>query len=250
MHATLPLLAQTDFPPLRRRRLDTLQVNLGYRCNQSCVHCHVNAGPNRTEMMDGDTVDLVLEVLRAAPASPTLDLTGGAPELNPHFRRLAQRGARAGRAGDRPLQPDDPVRAGAGRPGRVPRRRARRGRRVAAVLFARATSTASAAPACSTRASRRCSSSTRWATASPTGPGAQPGLQPAGAGAAARAARAARPTTSASCGAHFGIRFNHLFALANMPIQRFGSTLVSKGKFHALHAAAEAMRTAPRTSTP
>ncbi|HET9024444.1 MAG TPA: arsenosugar biosynthesis radical SAM (seleno)protein ArsS, partial [Burkholderiaceae bacterium] len=88
MHATFPLLKVTDFPPLRRRSIDTLQVNLGYRCNQSCVHCHVNAGPNRTEQMDGDTVDLVLEVMRARRIA-TLDVTGGAPELNEHFRRLA-----------------------------------------------------------------------------------------------------------------------------------------------------------------
>jgi radical SAM/Cys-rich protein len=87
VHATLPLLKVTDFPPLRRRSIDTLQVNLGYRCNQSCLHCHVNAGPNRTEQMDAETVDLVLEVMRARRIS-TLDLTGGAPELNEHFRRL------------------------------------------------------------------------------------------------------------------------------------------------------------------
>jgi radical SAM/Cys-rich protein len=87
VHATLPLLKVTDFPPLRRRSIDTLQVNLGYRCNQSCLHCHVNAGPNRTEQMDGATVDLVLEVVRARRIA-TLDLTGGAPELNEHFRRL------------------------------------------------------------------------------------------------------------------------------------------------------------------
>src|SRR5262247_2877865 len=88
MHATLSRLDAIGFPALRRRRLDTLQVNVGYRCNQSCVHCHVNAGPTRTEEMSGDIVDLVLEVLRARKV-PTLDITGGAPELNPHFRRLA-----------------------------------------------------------------------------------------------------------------------------------------------------------------
>lgn len=89
MHATYPLLRATDFPPVRRRKLETLQVNLGYKCNQSCQHCHVNAGPNRTEMMDGETVDLVIEVLRARKLT-TLDLTGGAPELNVHFRRLVE----------------------------------------------------------------------------------------------------------------------------------------------------------------
>src|SRR6266403_2243851 len=60
MHATLPLLLQTTFPAIRRRRLDTLQVNLGYKCNQSCVHCHVNAGPTRTEMMAREIADEVL----------------------------------------------------------------------------------------------------------------------------------------------------------------------------------------------
>ena len=87
MHATFPLLQATDFPPLRRKSIDTLQVNLGYRCNQSCLHCHVNAGPNRTEQMDGATVDMVLKVMRARRIA-TLDVTGGAPELNEHFRRL------------------------------------------------------------------------------------------------------------------------------------------------------------------
>src|SRR5688500_15542509 len=87
MHATLPLLANTDFPPLKRRRLDTLQVNVGYVCNQSCLHCHVNAGPTRTESMTQETAALVIRYLRASGAT-TLDLTGGAPELNPHFRTL------------------------------------------------------------------------------------------------------------------------------------------------------------------
>jgi radical SAM/Cys-rich protein len=93
MHATLPLLKVTDFPALRRKPLETLQVNLGYLCNQSCVHCHVNAGPNRTEQMDAATAELVLEVVRATGVG-ALDLTGGAPELNAHFRTLV-RGARA-----------------------------------------------------------------------------------------------------------------------------------------------------------
>ena len=65
MHATLPLLQVSDFPALGRGAVTTLQVNLGYRCNQSCLHCHVNAGPNRTEMMDEATMALIVEVLRA-----------------------------------------------------------------------------------------------------------------------------------------------------------------------------------------
>ena len=94
MHATLPLLKATDFPAIRRRAVETMQVNLGYTCNQTCVHCHVNAGPNRTEQMDRATIDLVLDVLVAKDVR-TLDLTGGAPELNPHFRDLV-REARGG----------------------------------------------------------------------------------------------------------------------------------------------------------
>src|SRR4249920_90070 len=93
MRSTLPLLEQTTFPAIRRRALETLQVNLGYKCNQSCVHCHVNAGPTRTEMMAREVADQVLAFLRAAHLT-ILDITGGAPELNPHFRPLVT-GARA-----------------------------------------------------------------------------------------------------------------------------------------------------------
>ena len=87
MHATLHLMKSRGFPHLQRRALDTLQVNLGYKCNQACLHCHVNAGPTRTEMMSAETVDDVIAYLKASGAG-TLDLTGGAPELNAHFRRL------------------------------------------------------------------------------------------------------------------------------------------------------------------
>jgi radical SAM/Cys-rich protein len=90
MHATLPLIQTTDFPPITRRRLETLQVNLGYKCNQSCVHCHVNAGPTRTEQMEHETIDDVISFLEAS-AVPKLDITGGAPELNPYFRELVVR---------------------------------------------------------------------------------------------------------------------------------------------------------------
>jgi radical SAM/Cys-rich protein len=93
VHSTLPLLEVRQFPAIRRKALETLQVNLGYKCNQSCVHCHVNAGPTRTEQMDLETVSVVLRYLEAS-AMGTLDITGGAPELNPHFRELVE-GARA-----------------------------------------------------------------------------------------------------------------------------------------------------------
>ncbi len=95
MLATLPHLQESDFPALRRAELATLQVNLGYLCNQQCLHCHVNAGPKRTEIMTRDTVDAVLAALERNRLS-TLDLTGGAPELNPHFRYLVQAARKLG----------------------------------------------------------------------------------------------------------------------------------------------------------
>ena len=87
MRDTWPLLDKIPFPAISRRALQTLQINVGYRCNQSCVHCHVNAGPSRTEEMDGATADVVIDFLQRRRMS-TLDITGGAPELNPNFRRL------------------------------------------------------------------------------------------------------------------------------------------------------------------
>ncbi len=92
MHATLPLLEATNFPALRRAALETLQVNLGYLCNQTCLHCHVNAGPTRKEIMTRETIDEILSYLAQGNVK-TLDLTGGAPEMNPHFRDLVS-GAR------------------------------------------------------------------------------------------------------------------------------------------------------------
>ena len=84
---TLPLLLKTDFPTIRRGALKTLQVNLGYTCNQSCLHCHVNAGPKRTEQMTRQNIDHVIDFLKRNNIT-FLDLTGGAPELNPDFRYL------------------------------------------------------------------------------------------------------------------------------------------------------------------
>ena len=88
MHATLPLLTHSDFPDIQRAALEILQVNLGYLCNQSCLHCHVNAGPKRTELMDQDTADALFAFIDATATVKTLDLTGGAPELNPLFRSI------------------------------------------------------------------------------------------------------------------------------------------------------------------
>ena len=93
MHDPLPLLSPTQFPGVRRAKLDTLQINLGYKCNQSCVHCHVSAGPNRTEEMTTETARTVIDYLTRSGAT-TLDITGGAPELNANFRYLVSEARR------------------------------------------------------------------------------------------------------------------------------------------------------------
>ena len=89
MIATLPLLKETDFPAIQRGQLEILQVNLGYLCNQTCQHCHVDAGPKRKEQMDRETVDHLIDFLDKTNIK-VLDLTGGAPEMNEHFRYLVK----------------------------------------------------------------------------------------------------------------------------------------------------------------
>ena len=95
MRETKHLLFPGNFPAIRRNHLTTLQVNLGYKCNQSCTHCHVNAGPNRTEMMDDATLDSVIKYISKHNVS-LLDVTGGAPELHPRFRELVEKARMAG----------------------------------------------------------------------------------------------------------------------------------------------------------
>ena len=229
MHAILPLVAKTDFPALTRTRLDTLQVNLGYKCNQSCVHCHVAASPQRTEMMDAPTVDLVVEVLQRR-AIPTLDLTGGAPELNPHFRSLVARARAAGvHVMDRcnltilfePGQEDlAPFLAGHGVEvvaslpcyslERVDRQRGEGVFDKSIAALRQLNALGYGRPGSDLRLNL---------VYNPQGPV----LPPEQVALEADYKRELR--------AHFGIEFNALFALANMPIQRFGSTLVSKGEF-------------------
>lgn len=92
---TKDLLIAREFPAIQRKELDVLQVNLGYLCNLSCTHCHVNAGPRRTELMDKATIDTILDVMRKQGVK-TLDLTGGAPEMNPHFRYLVREARKLG----------------------------------------------------------------------------------------------------------------------------------------------------------
>lgn len=95
MLETLPRLEKTYFPALTRQGVKVLQVNLGYLCNQQCQHCHVNAGPKRTELMNEQTIQTVLDYIDASQVR-TLDLTGGAPEMNPHFRDLVIRARKKG----------------------------------------------------------------------------------------------------------------------------------------------------------
>jgi len=83
-------LLDHGLPPLRANSIQTLQVNVGKLCNQTCHHCHVDAGPTRTEIMTLETVESILAVLRDHPEIMTLDITGGAPEMNPHFEYLVK----------------------------------------------------------------------------------------------------------------------------------------------------------------
>jgi radical SAM/Cys-rich protein len=229
MHATLPLLETTAFPAIRRKQLTTLQVNLGYRCNQTCVHCHVNAGPKRTEEMDRNTIVQVLAFLQAS-AIKTLDLTGGAPELNPYFRELVRKAcAMDVHVIDRcnltileaPGQED-----------------------LAEFLAAHQVEVTASLPcylsenvdkqrgqgvfASSIRAlcklnglgyGRPDSKLILNLVYNPQGPSLPP----------PQAALEAAYRQHLS--AQFGIAFNQLYTLANMPIQRFGSLLISKGQF-------------------
>jgi radical SAM/Cys-rich protein len=90
MHKIYPLIKDTDFPKITKLSLKTLQVNLGYKCNQSCLHCHVNASPKRTEMMNKDTIDEVISFSYQNNVE-TVDLTGGAPELNQYFKYMIKK---------------------------------------------------------------------------------------------------------------------------------------------------------------
>jgi radical SAM/Cys-rich protein len=229
MHATLPLLRKTDFPPLRRKQLDTLQVNLGYKCNQTCLHCHVNAGPNRTEMMDQETVAQVLQVLKQRKLA-TIDLTGGAPELNVHFRQLVRAARALGvRVIDRcnltilcePGQQDlahflagQGVEITASLPcylqDNVDRQRGDG-------VFERSIAGLRALNALGYgHPGSGLQLSLVYNPQGPTLPPAQLQLE---------------ADYRRELAHQFGIVFNQLYVLANMPIQRFGSTLVSKGQF-------------------
>jgi len=229
MHRMLPLLEDTDFPAVRRAGLRTVQVNLGYRCNQSCLHCHVNAGPNRREQMTRDTVETVLRFLADSPAE-VVDITGGAPELNPWFRRLVKGAREAGRhiidrcnltILEEPDQTDlaaflaeHRVEIIASLPCYLEENvDAQRGngvfrsslaglRRLNALGYGQAGSGLEV--------------NLVYNPIGPTLPPPQCGLQ---------------QDYARELDGRYGIVFNRLLSLANMPIARFGSTLVSRGEF-------------------
>ena len=231
MHATLPRLREIPFPPVRRERLETLQVNLGYRCNQQCFHCHVNASPKRKEVMDADTIDEVLAFLERSGVS-RLDVTGGAPELNPDFRRLVSGARRLGvEVIDRcnltileePGQED-----------------------LAAFLAAHGIEVVASLPCyleenvdgqrgdgvfqASLAGLRRLNALGYGEPGSglvlnlvynPVGPYLPPPQC------------ALEQDYKRELQARYGVRFNALLTITNMPIQRFGSTLISRGEFDA-----------------
>jgi radical SAM/Cys-rich protein len=230
VHATLPLLRTSDFPAIARKRLETLQLNVGYRCNQTCVHCHVNAGPNRTEEMGRDVVDAVLAFLRASDVK-TLDITGGAPELNRHFRSLV-REARAlgvhvidrcnltilnepGHADLADFLAAHRVEVIASLPcyleDNVDRQRGK-GVFAGSIVALRKLNALGYGRADTGLALNL--------VYNPQGPSLPP---PQG---------ALEDAYRSHLRLEYGVEFNRLYTLANMPIQRFGSTLISKGQFN------------------
>jgi radical SAM/Cys-rich protein len=229
MRDTWPLLERIPFPALRRGRLDTLQVNVGYRCNQSCLHCHVAAGPSRTEEMAVDVVDTVLAFLQRQHIE-TLDITGGAPELNPHFRHLVRAAREMGvRVMDRCNLTILEV------PGEED---------LAEFLAAQQVEIVASLPCysednvdrqrgkgvfdSSIRALRRLNALGYGDERSglelnlvynPQGPALPPPQEQL------------QADYKSVLAQQYGVIFNRLYTLANMPIQRFGSVLISKGEF-------------------
>lgn len=242
MHDCLPLLQPSDFPALSRGTLETVQVNLGYHCNQSCLHCHVNAGPHRREVMELDTIEAVLAFLARSEAA-VLDLTGGAPEMNPHFRYLVEQARRQGvKVIDRcnltileqPGYEDladflarQEVEIVASLPcyleGNVDRQRGEGVFAASLRVLGRLNGLGYGA------AGSGLALNLVYNPQGPVLPPPQPALE------------ADFRTRLADA---YGIVFNRLYVLANMPIQRFGSTLVSHGTFDAY---LDRLRSAHRT---
>ena len=229
MHATLPLLKESDFPALHRDRLQTLQVNLGYLCNQSCLHCHVNAGPRRKEIMSREVVQHILDFLHLHEIK-TLDLTGGAPEMNPHFRELVRQARMLGvRVIDRcnlTILEEDGFESMAAF-------LAEQGVEVVASLPCYLGSNVDAqrgngvfekSIAALTRLNalgygEDGSGLTLTLVYNPQGPVLPPSQQELEA------------AYKRELHLRYGVVFNNLFTITNMPIRRFGSTLISRGEF-------------------
>jgi radical SAM/Cys-rich protein len=231
MRNTVQLLIESDFPVIRRGRLETLQVNLGYKCNQSCLHCHVNAGPNRTEMMDRETLDAVIRFMDDSSIT-TLDLTGGAPEISPLFRTLVSAAhARGVKVIDRCnltilLEPDQQGTARFLADNRV--------RIVASMpcyLKENVDKQRGDGVFDTSLAALRLLNGLGYGQA---GSGLELDLvfNPQGA-LLPPPQQALEQDYKNRLAEQYGIHFNHLLTLTNMPIKRFGSTLVSKGKFDA-----------------
>ncbi len=229
MHATLPLMRQSDFPAITRRKLETLQVNLGYKCNQTCVHCHVNAGPTRTEMMPREIINDVLAFVQASHIGK-LDVTGGAPELNLHFRDLVRAARNLGvhvmdrcnltileQPGQENLAQflaDHAVEVVASLPCYLEENvDAQRGKGVfdASIRALQLLNRLGYG-----QPGSRLELNLVYNPQGPTLPPAQGKLE---------------ADYRSHLGARYGIVFNHLFVLTNMPIQRFGSMLISHGQF-------------------
>jgi radical SAM/Cys-rich protein len=231
MHPTLPRLREIPFPALERGALDTLQLNLGYLCNLSCIHCHVNAGPRRTELMDRETLELALAVAQKRGVQ-SFDLTGGSPEMNPHFRWfVAEARARGLHVMDR-LNPTIMEEPGYEWVGDF-----LADHRVEAVASLPCYSQANVDEQ---RGEGVFESSIRaLQTLNALGYGKDgSGLElnlvynPNGAFLPPDQGKL-EADYKRLLGENFGIVFNRLYALANMPIQRFGSWLISKGRFEA-----------------
>jgi radical SAM/Cys-rich protein len=228
MLATLPQLEKIPFPPLKRFGLATLQVNLGYRCNLQCNHCHVNAGPNRSEAMSADNIATVVALAEQGHFS-TLDLTGGAPELHPQFRELVQAVRAHGihvidRCNLTVLE--EPGQEG------LAEFLAAQGVEVVASLPCYLEENVDAQRgrgtfAASIRGLRRLNGLGYGRDGervlnlvfNPQGPSLPPPQQ------------ALETDYRDRLKADHGIEFDHLLTITNMPIQRFGSTLLSKGEF-------------------
>lgn len=230
MHDTWPLLQHSDFPSIERgRRITTLQLNLGYLCNLSCIHCHVNAGPRRTEMMGEETMRMALDVAKKLGVE-TLDLTGGSPEMNPRFRWLVEEARQMGlHVMDRlnPTIMEEPgyewvgeflakheIEAVASLPcysqDNVDEQRGN-GVFESSIKALRLLNTLGYG--------KDGSRLTLNLVYNPNGAFLPPEQS------------ALEIEYRRLLGDNFGISFNHLYALANMPIQRYGSWLLSKGHF-------------------